>query len=135
MSSLGLYLEVSIKWWTKTAVMIKILLSSLLFSVGHLFCMNQDLGWGMKCVNRYEEAVLLPCLAVEALTVGVILDDSGWRNKLRNLRGGCSPSSVAPINNDVEMHNIGTPVAAPQDQTITYQQQDQVKMLLIHDRK
>ena len=106
--------------------MVKILLSSLLFCAGHLLCWSQDLGWGLKCVNRYEEAVLLPCLAVEALTLGVIfLDDSGWRNKLRNLRRGCSPSSVAPINNDVEMHNIGAPAAAPQNQTIT-QQQDQV---------
>ena len=105
--------------------MVKILLSSLLFGVGHLICISQDLGWGLKCVNRYEEVVLLPCLAVEGLILGVIyLDDSGWRNKLRNLRRGCSPS-VAPINNDVEMHNIGapTPIAGPQNLSMTHQQE------------
>ena len=101
----------SLKWPKKTAILLKIFLSILLISGGQLFfCQSEKPGSGLKCMIRIEENVLFPCLIVEAVLLAAIFLDNERNRTLMTLRRG---GYLSPINNDVEMNNIGAP--APQD--------------------
>ena len=116
----------SIKWQKMTAILVLAFISALLFA-------GQTLVFGfadVKSIGRFEESLLFPCIAFEALVLALIyLEDNygnGWKNKLRNIRRGCFPSSVAPIDNDVEMSNIGAPAPEAESQQPASQSLNQV---------